>query len=104
MLVQGRRRLAVQQDALAFDAAARPVLILVDIQLPGLDGLEMTRRLKRDPATSNICIIAVTAFASPLVERNAYDAGCDDFVAKPIDTRTLGALVKAALSRVPCHG
>jgi CheY-like chemotaxis protein len=69
--------------------ASRPDVILMDIQLPGIDGLELTRRLKADPATRDIVIIAVTAYAMKGDQARALDAGCDDYIAKPIDTRAL---------------
>lgn len=75
--------------ALAAIAAARPALILMDLQLPGVDGLELTRRLKADPATAEIVIIAVTAYAMKGDHDKATAAGCDDYVTKPIDTRAL---------------
>ena len=67
----------------------KPHLILMDLQLPGTDGLELTRRLKADPDTQNIKIIAVTAYAMKGDQDRAFAAGCDDYVTKPIDTRTL---------------
>jgi CheY-like chemotaxis protein len=67
----------------------RPDVILMDIQLPGIDGLELTRRLKADPATRDIVIIAVTAYAMKGDEDKALAAGCDDYITKPIDTRAL---------------
>jgi CheY-like chemotaxis protein len=69
--------------------ASRPQLILMDLQLPGIDGLELTRRLKADPDTSDIKIIAVTAYAMKGDQERALAAGCDDYVTKPIDTRAL---------------
>lgn len=80
-------------QALAAIAANRPALILMDLQLPGIDGLELTRRLKGDPATRDIKIIAVTAYAMKGDEEKALGAGCDDYVTKPIDTRGLPALI-----------
>lgn len=74
-------------------AANRPAVILMDLQLPGIDGLELTRRLKADPATRDIKIIAVTAYAMKGDEEKALEAGCDDYVTKPIDTRGLPALI-----------
>jgi CheY-like chemotaxis protein len=74
-------------------AATKPSVILMDLQLPGVDGLELTRRLKADPATRDIAIIAVTAYAMKGDQERALAAGCDDYVTKPIDTRTLPALV-----------
>jgi CheY-like chemotaxis protein len=83
------------EAALAAIAAHRPALILMDLQLPGIDGLELTRRLKSDPATRDIKIIAVTAYAMKGDEDKAREAGCDDYVTKPIDTRALpGTIAK----------
>ncbi len=79
--------------ALSAIAANRPALILMDLQLPGIDGLELTRRLKADPATRDMKIIAVTAYAMKGDEEKALEAGCDDYVTKPIDTRGLPALI-----------
>lgn len=67
----------------------RPDAILMDIQLPGIDGLELTRRLKADPATRDIVIVAVTAYAMKGDQAKALAAGCDDYITKPIDTRAL---------------
>jgi len=71
----------------------RPRLILMDLQLPGVDGLELTRKLKTDPATRDIVIVAVTAYAMKGDQEKAMAAGCDDYVTKPIDTRTLPQLI-----------
>ena len=85
---------AVDADAaLAAIAAHRPRVILMDLQLPGVDGLELTRRLKQDPATREIAIIAVTAYAMKGDQEKAFEAGCDDYVTKPIDTRALPQLI-----------
>jgi len=66
-----------------------PRLILMDIQLPGMDGLELTRRLKSEPATRGIVIVALTAYAMKGDEEKARAAGCDGYIAKPIDVGTL---------------
>jgi two-component system cell cycle response regulator DivK len=66
-------------------ARHRPDLILMDIQLPTLDGYEATRRLKADPALKAIPIIVVTSYAMSGDEEKAYAAGCDAYVAKPYD-------------------
>jgi two-component system cell cycle response regulator DivK len=71
----------------------KPRLILMDLQLPGIDGLELTRRLKADPATASIAIVAVTAYAMKGDLERALAAGCDDYVSKPIDTRALPLLI-----------
>lgn len=75
--------------ALLESADYRPSLILLDIHLPAMNGLELTRRLKGDPGTRHIAIVAVTACASGVDEALALDAGCDGFIRKPIDTRLL---------------
>ena len=81
--------------ALAAIAAHQPALILMDLQLPGIDGLELTRRLKGDPGTRDIKVVAVTAYAMKGDEDKAFEAGCDDYVTKPIDTRALpGTIAK----------
>ncbi|HXH37347.1 MAG TPA: response regulator [Thermoanaerobaculia bacterium] len=66
-----------------------PDLILMDIALPGMDGLTLTRLLKADVATRHIIIVALTAFAMKGDEAKAREAGCDGYITKPIDTRTL---------------
>ena len=78
-----------------------PDVILMDIQLPGIDGLELTRRLKADPKTADIKIIAVTAYAMKGDQEKAFDAGCDGYVTKPIDTRALPALIAAQVGGAP---
>ena len=65
-----------------------PDLILMDIQLPGMDGLEITRKLKEQPATAAIPVIAVTSFAMKGDRENALAAGCAGYVTKPIDKTT----------------
>lgn len=83
------RTAANADEALSSIAERRPRLILMDIQLPGMDGLALTRRLKTDPETKDISIIAATAYAMKGDEQRARDAGCDGYLTKPIDTRQL---------------
>ena len=64
-----------------------PDMILMDVGLPGMDGLELTRILKADKKTGNIKIVAVTAFAMKTDKDKVMDAGCDGYITKPIDTR-----------------
>jgi two-component system, cell cycle response regulator DivK len=66
----------------------RPALIVMDIQLPGIDGLEATKRLKENPATREIPVVAVTSYAMKGDRENAAAAGCAGYVTKPIDKRT----------------
>lgn len=77
----------------------RPRVILMDLQLPGMDGLALTRQLKADPSTRDIVIIAVTAFAMKGDEEKALAAGCDGYVTKPIDTRALPATLARFLAK-----
>ena len=81
------------EQATSILASFRPRLILMDLQLPGMDGLELTRRLKADPSTHGAVILAVTAYAMKGDEQRALAAGCDGYVTKPIDTRTLATTV-----------
>src|ERR1039458_5844928 len=74
-------------------------MVLADIQLPGIDGLELTRRIKRNEATRDITVVALTAYAMKGDEQRAADAGCDGYITKPIDTRTLGARIRGHLDR-----
>jgi CheY-like chemotaxis protein len=76
-----------------------PDVILMDIQLPGIDGLELTRRLKADPKTRDIVIVAVTAYAMKGDQAKAIAAGCDDYITKPIDTRTLPETIAKHLAK-----
>lgn len=66
-----------------------PDLILMDIALPGMDGLTLTRKLKADPRFQHVPIVALTAFAMKGDAQKARDAGCNGYITKPIDTRKL---------------
>jgi len=66
-----------------------PDLILMDIALPGMDGLTLTRLLKANELTRHIVVVALTAFAMKGDDTRAREAGCDGYITKPIDTRTL---------------
>jgi two-component system cell cycle response regulator DivK len=77
------------EDGLRAATAHRPHAIVLDVQLPGLDGYEVTRRLKADPALQHIPIIVVTSYALSGDEAQAFAAGCDDYVAKPYDPMAL---------------
>lgn len=75
----------------------KPDLILMDIQLPGMDGLEATRIIKDNPATADIPIVAVTAHAMRGDEERIIQAGCEAYIAKPINTWKLGDTLSAYL-------
>ena len=75
----------------------RPDLIVMDIQLPGIDGLEATRKLKEQPATADIPVIAVTSYAMKGDREKALAAGCSGYVTKPIDKNTFIQEVAAHL-------
>ena len=85
------------EEALTTLKSFSPRLILMDIQLPGMDGLELTRRLKADPATKNTIILALTAYAMKGDAERVVAAGCDGYVAKPIDTRAFPTLIAGYL-------
>src|SRR4051812_50035718 len=89
------------QEALAAVAKRRPDLILMDIQLPIMDGYEATRHIKADPALQSIPIIAVTSYALSGGEEKTRAAGCDDFFAKPINPPQPFGKNKKNISRNP---
>jgi two-component system cell cycle response regulator DivK len=80
-------------QALTVAQSQRPDLILMDIQLPLVDGYEATRSIKRDPELKHIPVIAVTSYALSGDEQKAREAGCDAYVAKPYSTRHLLAKI-----------
>lgn len=83
------------------EAAAlnQPDLVLMDLQLPGMDGLEATRRLKAAPATRNIPVLAVTSHAMKGGRDKALAEGCAGYITKPIEVHTLAAEVRRHLQR-----
>lgn len=90
------------EDALRVLESYTPQLILMDLQLPGMDGLELTRQLKADPARMHILVLALTAYAMKGDEQKALNAGCDAYMSKPIDTDALPRVVAGLLAR--CSG
>jgi two-component system, cell cycle response regulator DivK len=88
-------------DAVAIAARETPDLVLMDIQLPGIDGHEATRRIKAMPALARTPIIAVTSYALTGDDRKAAEAGCDAYVTKPFSPRALLAQVRGFLEAPP---
>ena len=74
------------EEAESLLRSIRPYVILMDVRLPGEDGLSLTKRLKSDPATASIPIVALTAYAMRGDEQAALAAGCNGYLTKPIDT------------------
>ncbi len=85
------------EEGVAAAETHRPELILMDIQLPGLDGYEATRRIKANPDLQHIPIIVVTSYALSGDDAKAYEAGCDDYVSKPFSPRELLAKIREYL-------
>ncbi len=88
---------ATGEEGVSLAETERPDLILMDIQLPGLDGYEATRRIKANPALRQIPVIAVTSYALSGDDVKARDAGCDAYVTKPFSPRALLAKVREYL-------
>jgi two-component system cell cycle response regulator DivK len=87
------------ESALKLAHERKPVLILMDLQMAGVDGWEATRRLKADPTTKDIIVVAVTAHAMQPDEAIARQAGCDGFIAKPFDIVSVGDAVAEIVTR-----
>lgn len=101
-LLEADHRLVFADDgvaALERAAEARPDLILMDLSLPRMDGWEATRRLKADRALAHIPVIAVSAHAMKGDEERAREAGCDDYLSKPIDELVLFEKIARHLGR-----
>lgn len=84
-------------QALRMFETYRPKLILMDVQMPGMDGLELTRRLRRDPSSQDVIVVALSAYAMAAEKANALAAGCDGYITKPINTRTFASAVRRYL-------
>lgn len=85
------------EEALAVLKTFDARLILIDIQLPGVDGWELASRLRNDPTMDKTCIVALTAYAMEGDEQKARNAGCNGYITKPIDVRTLRSVVSQFL-------
>jgi CheY-like chemotaxis protein len=86
-------------EALQAVQASKPDLILMDIHLPSLDGLALTKLLRSDMVSRHIKIVAISAYASTEDDKRIIAAGCDGFIPKPIDTRTLAASIREHLDK-----
>jgi two-component system, cell cycle response regulator DivK len=87
--------------ALAILETVRPDLILMDLQLPGMDGLELTRRLRNNPLLQGVVILAFSAYATDTDEEESRRAGCQGYIRKPIDTRTFTSILRQHLAAKP---
>lgn len=87
------------ESGLPLVESERPQLVLMDVGLPGIDGWEATRRLKGNPATQAVPVIALTAHAMQGDREKAVEAGCDDYETKPIDFNRLFEKIDALLDR-----
>ena len=85
------------EEGLKLAATGKPDLILMDIQLPGMDGYEVTRRIKANPELNHIPIIVVTSYALSGDDKKAFDAGCNGYVTKPFSPRVLLAKIREFL-------
>jgi CheY-like chemotaxis protein len=86
------------EEALQLLAMRMPDLVLTDIALPGMDGIELTRRLKADSRYRHLPVVALTASAMKGDEARILEAGCDAYIAKPLDTRQLAAQVERVVA------
>ena len=85
------------EEGLKMATTEKPDLILMDIQLPGMDGYEVTRRIKANPELNPIPIIVVTSYALSGDDKKAFDAGCNGYVTKPFSPRVLLAKIREFL-------
>jgi CheY-like chemotaxis protein len=92
------------EAAIAAVAANRPTIILLDLSLPGMDGLTLTRRLKADPATKDILIVAVTSYPEKFSMSEVLAAGCDAYLHKPVSTRTLPETLRTVVKNAESDG
>lgn len=107
LLSQAGFQVETADDAEAAEALLadfRPSLILMDVQLPGKSGLELTRELRERPDFAQVPILALTAYAMKTDEEAALEAGCSGFIPKPVDTRSLADVVRSHLRHRPGGG
>jgi CheY-like chemotaxis protein len=87
------------EEAIEAVAMAKPDLILLDLKLPGMSGLELLRKLKSLPESREVPVVVVTAFPELFHKEALMAAGCDAFLLKPIDTRTLSQQITEIVAR-----
>jgi CheY-like chemotaxis protein len=93
------------EEALDLYQQFTPDVLILDVQLPGMSGLDLTRRLRSHPVESQTCIVIVTSYAMERDRERAFAAGCDGYITKPIDTRTFAAEVLGFMNeREGCRG
>ncbi len=93
------REAATAQDGIDAVLARRPDLVLMDVQLPGMDGLTATRILRQDSRLADLIIVALTAHAMKGDEQKVLEAGCNGYISKPIDTRQFPAQIAEYLQK-----
>ncbi len=89
------------EQALSLLRGFHPDLMLVDVELPGMDGLSLARRVKQDPSTRDIVVVALSGRASTGDDQKALEAGCDAYITKPVDSATLVSSIRRQLERKP---
>lgn len=94
------REAATAQEGIDAIHSRRPDLVLMDVQLPGMDGLTATRILRKEHNLSNLIIVALTAHAMKGDEQKVLEAGCNGYISKPIDTRQFPAQIAGFLQKV----
>jgi two-component system, cell cycle response regulator DivK len=90
---------ATGEEGIRLARELRPAVILMDVAMPGIDGWEATRRLKSDPETAAIPVVALTAHAMAEDRQRAIDAGCESYLAKPVEPRKVVEEVERLLAR-----
>lgn len=90
---------ATGEEGILMARKHKPGVILMDVAMPGIDGWEATRRLKADPETASIPVVALTAHAMAEDRQRAVDAGCESYLAKPVEPRRVVEEVERLLAR-----
>jgi two-component system cell cycle response regulator len=91
------------EEALALLGRLKCDLILTDVQMPGINGYELTRRVRQDPRLHKLPVVAITASGAEGGEQIAFEAGCNGYLTKPIDTRTIATRIREYLDQDRGH-